>query len=121
MIDFLVQPTETNGVKYNDMVLGPNKEFLTTTAISQKVLLTFANWLGDWFYNLKFGVDYPDLKKFQNIIEVNLKVQSILLNIKGVVSITSFSSNFNAQNRVYSFTVQYTTTDNIRNTLIMEG
>lgn len=117
MIDFLVSPTSQNGIQYNDLVIGADGNFETTTAISQKVFITFATWLGDWFFDLGFGVNYPKLKGNRSIEEVNLKMQSKLLSISGVIAITAFSSVFNAPNRVYSFSVQYKTTDNLANEL----
>ena len=121
MIDFKVAPTSQNGTQYIDMVIGPGGGFETTQSIAQKVLITFATWLGDWFFDLTFGIDYPNLKGNSTIQEVDLKIQAKLLSIDGVVAITSFKSTFEGPNRVYAFTVQYITTDSQQNTLSSGG
>lgn len=99
-----------------DIVL-KNGEPIIINSVAQTVYITFAVWLGDWFYNLTFGIDYTNLKKNYPIELVNSMIQAKLLSIPGVISIVKFAYEFNSQTRTYNFSVSYLTTDSPQNVL----
>ena len=102
MIDFAV----ANG----DLVLDNNNNFVTVNNdVAQEVYIEFSTWLGDWFFDTTFGIDYTKLPGNQQ--ETDLMIKSKLLSIPGVVSIVSFNSILNPETRFYSFSVVFTDTN----------
>lgn len=109
-------------VMNGDIVINDKNKFVTTMDdVAQEVYLTFTCWMGDWFFDPSFGVDYIRLKDGVYTKEqLDFKIKQKLLGIQGVVKIISFNGSLNTINRFYSFQVEYLTTSGIAAKLALE-
>jgi hypothetical protein len=100
MIDFALNPT-TGDLLFEDfdfaLVDGVNQ-------IAQNLAIRLRFMFGEWYLNILVGVPYYQyfFIKDPNQIQVETFLKDEISNTRGVIEITSFSSNFDGQTREFS-------------------
>ena len=93
----------------HDISLANNRMILVGTeeeATRQRVVITLKVYKGEWAFNTQYGVPY--LKNDENPIQLlgkssvdllDLEIKQAILNTKGIVNLTSFTSVFDKAQR----------------------
>lgn len=79
--------------------------------IAQNLAIRLRFILGEWFLDITVGVPYYDdfFIKAPNQIRIESVLKEEILDTPGIDQILSFTSNFDAQRRIYSVTFSVST------------
>lgn len=79
--------------------------------IAQNLAIRLRFILGEWFLDINAGVPYYDdfFIKAPNQIRIESLLKEEILDTPGIDQILSFTSNFDAQKRIYSVTFSVST------------
>jgi hypothetical protein len=100
MIDFALDPTSGDLIfKDFDFALVGGVD-----QIAQNLAIRLRFIQGEWFLNILAGIPYYQyfFIKNPNQIQVETFLKNEIANTRGVINITSFSSNFDGVNRKFS-------------------
>lgn len=114
-IDFLLDSTGDIDITNNCMTLTPNVE----TSSRQQVLITLRTYLGEWAYNIAFGIPYLEndnnptqiLGAGSNKNLIDLTIKDAILTRENIIRIISYSSSLDRRSReiTISFTAETNT------------
>ncbi|MCS2154343.1 hypothetical protein MUU49_17445 [Scandinavium goeteborgense] len=95
----------------NDWTFGAGRQnyYSGSEAVAQKVLTRLQSFKGNCFFNLDAGIDWiteMEQRNQQRLLEANVK--TTILNTRGVMSLNTFSSSWEARNRKLTITASYT-------------
>ena len=72
-------------------------------SVGLNIITRLREWYRDCFFNLEAGIDYPTrLGSFNQKENLDNDIQYIILNSQDVVDITSFTSTYSRETRVYT-------------------
>lgn len=77
-------------------------------AVAVNIRTSLLSWVGDCFFDLKFGVDWTRLLDTGQQENLQIALQTIILQSYGVVGVTAVSAAFNQNTR--NLDVQYNAT-----------
>ena len=75
-----------------------------TNQIMQNLAIRLRFILGEWYLDITQGVPYFEVffRKAPNQIQIESILKEEIVNTRGIVELTSFESDFDSRNRVYS-------------------
>lgn len=82
-------------------------------AVRLNIETTLKCWVGDCFFDLRYGVDYKRFLDTGQQKNLQLALQAVILGCDGVVSVQAVSVNFDPKTRL--FAVVYSATDIFNN------
>lgn len=100
MIDIALNPIT------NDLVLEEFDFDLVdeVSQIAQNLSIRLRFFLGEWYLDITQGLPYYEVFfiKAPNQIQVESVLKSEIVNTRGILELTSFTTNFNQRNRIFS-------------------
>lgn len=88
----------------------------TNDQVAQTIGTRLKTILGEYFYDINFGLPYWDvIANASNIDILNVAMKNSILGTSGVVKINSFQSNLDTIKRIYSVSFYVTTKINDTN------
>lgn len=100
MIDFELDPV-SNDLVFRDFdfsLVDDTKQIMQNLAIRLRFIL------GEWYLDITQGVPYFEVffRKAPNQIQIESILKEEIVNTRGILELTSFESDFDSRNRVYS-------------------
>lgn len=95
----------------NDWEFGAGRQsyHAGSDAVAQKVLTRLQSFRGNWFLNLDTGIDWiPEMEQRDRQPMLEASVKSTIMNTRGVASLNTFSTAWDARSRKFTITASYT-------------